>query len=49
VDAAEDVEATPESMFDHVFAADTPRIDEGRASLRAIRERHGDEALQRDD
>jgi pyruvate dehydrogenase E1 component alpha subunit len=49
VDAAEDVEAAPESMFDHVFAAVTHRIDEGRASLRVIRERHGDEALRRDD
>ncbi|MEM4780062.1 MAG: pyruvate dehydrogenase (acetyl-transferring) E1 component subunit alpha [Halalkalicoccus sp.] len=45
VDRAEAYEADPAAMFEHVFAEPTPRLDEGREHLDALRERHGDRAL----
>ena len=49
VDAAETFEADPESMFEHVYATPTPRIEEQRAALRDLRERHGDASLEQDE
>ncbi|WP_331234744.1 thiamine pyrophosphate-dependent dehydrogenase E1 component subunit alpha [Natronorarus salvus] len=49
IDGAEAMEVAPDSMFEYVFAEQTPRIAEGQAYLRALRERHGDEALVRDE
>jgi hypothetical protein len=36
-------------MFDSVYEFDTPRIAEGREQLERLRERHGDDALTRDE
>jgi pyruvate dehydrogenase E1 component alpha subunit len=49
VTAAEAHEGDPESMFDHVYGTATPRIEEQRRYLSALRDRHGDAALQQDE
>ena len=49
VDAAEAYESDPRAMFDSVYEFDTPRIAEGREQLERLRERHGDDALTRDE
>ncbi len=49
VDAAESVQPDPESMFEHAYEAATPRVRDHREAFRALRQRHGDEALTRDE
>ena len=49
VDRAEAFQPDPERMFEHVYAEQTPRIREQRESLRALRDRHGDDELTRDE
>ena len=49
VDRAEAFEPDPEQIFEHVYAEQTPRIQEQQASLEALRDRHGDDALTRDE
>jgi pyruvate dehydrogenase E1 component alpha subunit len=45
IDAAEEFEPDPEQLFANAYESDTPRIREQREAFRALRERHGDEAL----
>jgi len=49
VEAAEQFEPDPERMFDHVYEEPTPRVREQREELRALRERHGDDELLREE
>ncbi len=49
VAAAEEYVATPAAMFEHVYGEQTPRIADQQAELEALRERHGDGALQQDE
>jgi pyruvate dehydrogenase E1 component alpha subunit len=49
VEAAESYEADPASMFEHVYAEGTPRVREQAREFEALRERHGDEELLRED
>ncbi len=49
IDVAESFEADPESMFEHVYGEPTPRLEDQRESLEALRERHGDEKLVDED
>jgi len=49
IEDAESVEGDPLSMFDHVFAEQSPRLAEQQAELAAVRERHGDDVLTRDE
>jgi len=49
IDRAESHEGDPDDIFEHVYAEPTPRIREGRESLRDLRERHGDDVLLRDE
>ncbi|GAB3684232.1 pyruvate dehydrogenase (acetyl-transferring) E1 component subunit alpha [Salinarchaeum chitinilyticum] len=46
---AEAVEGNPASMFEYVFEEQSPRIERQQAELAAIRDRHGDDALTRDE
>lgn len=45
IDAAEAYDPDPESMFNHVFAEPTARLEEQRRALREFRDRHGDDQL----
>ncbi|WP_440763861.1 pyruvate dehydrogenase (acetyl-transferring) E1 component subunit alpha [Natronorubrum sp. DTA7] len=47
IDRAEgaDSDVDPREMFEYVYAEPTPRLEEQRADLEALRERHGDEEL----
>ncbi|SDJ43479.1 pyruvate dehydrogenase (acetyl-transferring) E1 component subunit alpha [Natronorubrum texcoconense] len=47
IDRAEDADSDvdPREMFQYVYADPTPRLEEQRADLDALRERHGDEEL----
>ena len=49
IDGAEAMDVAPDSMFEYVFAEQTPRIAEGQVYLQGLRERHGDGALVRDE
>jgi pyruvate dehydrogenase E1 component alpha subunit len=49
IDVAERVEADPTDIFDYAYEELTPRLREQREYLQALRERHGDEALLRED
>jgi pyruvate dehydrogenase E1 component alpha subunit len=49
VDAAEAYEPEATDMFAHTYGEQTPRVAEGQARLEALRERHGDEELTRDE
>jgi pyruvate dehydrogenase E1 component alpha subunit len=49
VEEAEQFEPDPDRMFDHVYAEATPRVREQREQLRALRERHGDDELLREE
>jgi pyruvate dehydrogenase E1 component alpha subunit len=49
IEQAEAVEGDPLAMFDHVYEEQTPRIAEQQAELAALRERHGDDLLTRDE
>lgn len=49
VAALEDVERDPDAMFDDAYAEMPPRMRDQREYLRALRERHGDEVLLRDE
>jgi len=49
IDRAEEFEPDPASMFEHTYAEQTPRVAEGEAELAALRERHGDDRLTRDE
>ena len=49
VAAAEAHEGDPEDMFEHTYAEQTPRVAESADRLRQLRDRHGDEALERDE
>ena len=49
IEAAEDTPRPhPDDIFEYVTAEPTPRVAEGREALRALRERHGDEAILED-
>ncbi|WP_247002373.1 pyruvate dehydrogenase (acetyl-transferring) E1 component subunit alpha [Halosolutus gelatinilyticus] len=45
VDRAEDVQADPREMFEYAYAEPTPRLEEQRDYLDALRDRHGDDEL----
>jgi pyruvate dehydrogenase E1 component alpha subunit len=49
IDRAEAFETDPAELFEHTYAEPTPRIEEGRAYLERLRERHGDDRLTRDE
>ncbi|WP_255148966.1 pyruvate dehydrogenase (acetyl-transferring) E1 component subunit alpha [Halorarius halobius] len=49
VETLESVEPDPDDMFADAFAEPTPRMEAQREYLRALRERHGDDALVRDE
>ncbi|AGN00415.1 pyruvate dehydrogenase E1 component, alpha subunit [Salinarchaeum sp. Harcht-Bsk1] len=49
IDAAEAVEADPLSMFEHVYEEQPARLGEQHRELATLRERHGDDALTRDE
>ena len=43
------MEPDPDDMFADAFAEPTPRMAEQREYLRELRDRHGDDALVRDE
>ncbi len=45
VDRTEDVEPDPSELFEYTYAEPTPRLDEQREYLTALRDRHGDDEL----
>ncbi|WP_440770476.1 pyruvate dehydrogenase (acetyl-transferring) E1 component subunit alpha [Natronorubrum sp. DTA28] len=47
IDRAEDADSDidPREIFEHVYAEPTPRLEEQRADLESLRERHGDGEL----
>jgi pyruvate dehydrogenase E1 component alpha subunit len=49
LDAVDAYEPDVEELFEHAFETPTPRIRDQRAYLERLRERHGDEALRRDE
>jgi pyruvate dehydrogenase E1 component alpha subunit len=49
VDVLEDAERDADDMFADAYAEPTPRMREQREYLRALRERHGDEVLLREE
>jgi pyruvate dehydrogenase E1 component alpha subunit len=49
IETAEATEGDPLSMFDFVYEEHTPRLAEQREEMAALRERHGDEVLTRDE
>jgi len=49
IDRAEEFESDPGMMFAHAYADQTPRVAEGEAELAALRERHGDDRLTREE
>jgi pyruvate dehydrogenase E1 component alpha subunit len=49
IDAAESGEADPMDMFADAYAAPTPRVEEGRAYLQELLDRHGADALLREE
>jgi pyruvate dehydrogenase E1 component alpha subunit len=49
VETAESYDPDPAWMFDHSHATAPPRVRAQRESFQRLRERHGDEALTRDD
>jgi pyruvate dehydrogenase E1 component alpha subunit len=49
VETLDDVEPDPDDMFADAFAEPTPRMAEQREYLRELRDRHGDDALVRDE
>jgi pyruvate dehydrogenase E1 component alpha subunit len=49
IDEAEATEGDPLSMFDFVYEEHTPRLEAQREELAALRERHGNDALTRDE
>jgi pyruvate dehydrogenase E1 component alpha subunit len=49
IDEAEDYEGDVDEWFDHASETPTPRVREQRAYLRELRERHGDDAILRDE
>jgi pyruvate dehydrogenase E1 component alpha subunit len=49
LDAAETYEPDVDEWFDHAYETPTPRVREGQEYLRELRERHGDDALLRDE
>ncbi len=49
IEAAEDAPRPhPDDIFDFVYEEPTPRVAAGKAQLRALRERHGDDAILED-
>jgi pyruvate dehydrogenase E1 component alpha subunit len=49
IEAAEDAPRPhPDDIFDFVYEEPTERVAEGKAALRALRERHGDDAILED-
>jgi pyruvate dehydrogenase E1 component alpha subunit len=49
LDAAEDYEPDVDEWFDNAYAEPTPRVRDQREYLRELRDRHGDDALLRDE
>jgi len=49
IEAAEAYEPDLDDWFEHAYAEETPRVREAREYLRDLRERHGDDALLRDE
>ncbi|WP_235853552.1 pyruvate dehydrogenase (acetyl-transferring) E1 component subunit alpha [Halosimplex salinum] len=49
IEGAEAYEPDVDDWFEHAYAEPTPRVREDQAYLRALRERHGDDALLRDE
>ncbi len=49
IEEAEDVKPDPDDLFADAYAEATPRMREQRAYLERLRERHGDDALLRDE
>ena len=49
IDRAEAFEPDPAEMFEHTYAEQTPRVAEQQAYLAALRDRHGDDRLTRDE
>ena len=47
--AAEEYESDVDAWFENAYAEATPRVRESREYLRELRERHGDDALLRDE
>ncbi|WP_117363494.1 pyruvate dehydrogenase (acetyl-transferring) E1 component subunit alpha [Natrarchaeobaculum sulfurireducens] len=45
IDRAEAADADPSAMFEHVYEEPTPRLEEQRESLEALRAEHGDDEL----
>jgi len=49
IEGAEAYEPDVDDWFEHAYAEQTPRVREAREYLRDLRERHGDDALLRDE
>ncbi len=49
IDEAEQATPDPENMFDRAYAEPTPRLREQRDQFRALRQRHGDDTICRDE
>ena len=49
IEAAEAYEPDVDDWFEHAYAEQTPRVREAREYVRDLRERHGDDALLRDE
>ncbi len=49
VDKAESYDRRPRAMFEHVYDEKTTRISEQQSELAQLREKHGDDALLRDE
>jgi pyruvate dehydrogenase E1 component alpha subunit len=49
IDDAEEIEPDPMEMFERPYDSPTPRVQEQREYLADLRERHGDDALTRDE
>ena len=49
IEAAEAYDPDVDDWFEHTYESQTPRVRESQAYLRDLRERHGDDALLRDE
>jgi len=49
IDEAEEIEPDPMAMFERPYESPPPRVQEQKEYLAALRERHGDDALTRDE
>jgi pyruvate dehydrogenase E1 component alpha subunit len=49
IDEAEQAEPDPVAMFERPYETTTPRVRQQKEYVAALRERHGDDALTRDE